>query len=95
MEKVELSRKVRDVTGMTYDQAKIAVGAVFDIMAEELRHGRQVRIRDFFTFSAVEHGGRWGTNPQTGAKMFIEGYRKPVAKAGAVLKRMLREGDAE
>lgn len=95
MEKVELSRKVRDVTGMTYDQAKIAVDAVFSVMAEEMRLGRQVRIRDFFTFSSVEHGARQVRNPQTGALMFVDGYRKPVAKAGAVLKRMMREGDSE
>lgn len=91
MHKRDLVRAVWKRSGVPLYDVKPVCDALFDIITEELRAGRAVHIRDFFKFEAVHHRGQWKYNPKTTLKIWIDGYLKPVAKAGIALKRKMRK----
>jgi len=90
VDKVALTKAVKERTGTTYQEAKPIVDAVFQVMAEAMRRGEQVRIADFCTFDTVVRA-RKVINPQTGERYSLPPRREPWIKPGAILKRMLKE----
>lgn len=74
MTKTELAKQVAATAGLTGEQAKSAVDAVFDTIASELTAGRGVAIAAFGKFSVAERAARQGRNPAT-----VRRSRSPTA----------------
>ena len=89
MTKPELAKQVAAATGLTVEQAKSAVDAVFDTIAGELAGGRDVAIAAFGKFSVAERGAREGRNPATGETIAIAASRGAKFSAAAALKQQL------
>jgi DNA-binding protein HU-beta len=89
MTKTELAKHVAATAGLTGQQAKSAVDAVFDTIASELVAGRDVAIAGFGKFSAAERAAREGRNPATGETIQIAASRAAKFSAAAALKSQL------
>lgn len=90
MDKAKLARTVRDVTGFTLQEARLAVDATFDVIAETLRNGEQVRIANFITLDTEMTKPRTARNLYAGTEVFVPSYRKVKVKVGAELKKIVR-----
>ena len=75
--------------GLTGEQAKSAVDAVFDAIAGELAAGHDVAIAGFGKFSVTERAAREGRNPATGETIQIAASRAAKFSAAAALKNQL------
>lgn len=78
--------KKANVTKMAADQM---LDVVFAEMAEALKRGEKVVIKDLMTLSVSIRQSRNGRNPQTGEPITIEGKKAIRAKAGKKLETML------
>jgi DNA-binding protein HU-beta len=87
--KQELAKQVGGAAGLTGEQAKSAVDAVFDVIAGELAAGRDVAIAGFGKFSVAERAAREGRNPATGETIQIAASRGAKFSAAAGLKQQL------
>lgn len=65
--------------------AVAAVGTVFQGIANDLGKGKDVRVRGFGEFKAVDVAERTGINPATGEKINIKAHRVARFKASGVL----------
>ena len=89
MTKPELAKNVATAAGLTGEQAKTAVDAVFDAIASELAAGRDVAIAAFGKFSVAERAAREGRNPATGETIQIAASRGAKFSAASALKQQL------
>ena len=89
MTKTELAKQVAAAAGLTGEQAKSAVDAVFDTIADELTAGREVAVGSFGKFSVAERAAREGRNPATGETIQIAASRAAKFSAAAALKSQL------
>jgi DNA-binding protein HU-beta len=89
MTRTELAKQVAAHAGLTGEQARSAVDAVFDAITGELVAGRDVAIAAFGKFSVGERAARVGRNPATGATIQIAASRGAKFSAAAVLKSQL------
>ena len=89
MTKTELAKHVASQAGLTGEQAKSVVDAVFDTIAGELAAGRDVAIAGFGKFSVAERAAREGRNPATGETIQIAASRAAKFSAAAALKSHL------
>ena len=85
MNKTELVNAVAEKAQLTKVQAKAAVEASLEAIAEELAKGESVALIGFGTYSVVEKGERTGINPATKAKIVIPAKKVIKFKAGAEL----------
>lgn len=90
MNKTELINEVAGKACITKKATEAAINALVDSITEALAAGDKVTIIGFGTFEVKERKGREGTNPRTGEKILIEGYKAPVFKAGKQLKAMVK-----
>jgi len=86
MNKGELAAAVADRTNLPKSQATSAVDAVFDVIADSLRAGEEVRVLGFGNFSVASRAASTGRNPQTGAPMQIKASKQAKFKPGKGLK---------
>ena len=89
MNKIELTKQVAAAVGLTGEQAKSAVDAVFDTIASELAAGGDVAIAGFGKFSVAERDAREGRNPATGETIQIAASRGAKFSAASALKSQL------
>ena len=89
MNKTELIAAVAEKTGLTQKPAKLAVEAVVESIAEELKAGGKVQLVGFGTFEVTERAAREGRNPATGKKIKIKAAKNVKFKAGKALKDSL------
>lgn len=90
MLKADLERKVQAQTGSTLKDAKAAVDAVFDAIAEALASGDRVLITGFGTFLIRHRRARTGVNPQNPSeKIQLPAATIPAFKPGKTLKDMV------
>ena len=89
MTKTEFAKHVAATAGLTGEQAKNAVDAVFDTIAGELTAGREIAIAGFGKFSVVERAAREGRNPATGETLQIAASRGAKFSAAAALKSQI------
>ena len=89
MNKTELAKQVAATAGVTGEQAKSAVDAVFDTLASELGAGRDVAIAGFGKLSVAERAAREGRNPATGETIQIAASRAAKFSAATALKQRL------
>lgn len=85
MNKTELVNAIAEKAQLTKVQAKAALDASMEAIAEELAKGEKVALIGFGTYSVVEKGERTGINPATKAKIVIPAKKVIKFKAGAEL----------
>ena len=85
MNKTELVNAIAEKAQLTKVQAKAALEAALEAVAEDLAKGEKVALIDFGTLSVVEKGERTGINPATKAKITIPAKKVIKFKAGAEL----------
>src|SRR5207253_564036 len=83
MTKPELAKQVASVAGLTGEQAKAVIDAVFDTIAGELAAGHDIAITAFGKFRVAERGAREGRNPATGETIQIAASRAARFSAAA------------
>lgn len=86
MNKTELIDAVAAKAGLSKVDAKKALDAVLDSIAEAVKGGDKVALVGFGTFSVSERAARTGRNPQTGATIEIAAKKSVKFKAGAGLE---------
>lgn len=85
MNKTELVNAIAEKAQLTKVQAKAALEAALEAVAEDLAKGEKVALIGFGTLSVVEKGERTGINPATKAKIVIPAKKVIKFKAGAEL----------
>ncbi|GAA4529186.1 HU family DNA-binding protein [Chelativorans composti] len=86
MNKNELVSAVAAKAGISKGDAQSAVDAVFAVITDELKAGRDVRLVGFGNFSVSRREASTGRNPQTGAEVQIPARNVPKFTAGKGLK---------
>lgn len=85
MTKSDLIQRLSKDTGLPQGQAGKFVNDVFDVIAEALQKGEEVRITGFGTFRASETKERVGRNPRTGEEITIPAGKRVGFTAGSGL----------
>ena len=85
MNKTELVNAIAEKAQLTKVQAKAALEAALEAVAEDLAKGEKVALIGYGTLSVVEKGERTGINPATKAKITIPAKKVIKFKAGAEL----------
>lgn len=89
MNKNDLIQVLSDRVGLAKNDAAKAVEGVFDIIADALKQGDQVRLTGFGVFAVATRAGGKGRNPQTGEEITIKPSKQPRFRAGKQLKDSL------
>ena len=89
MNKADLITAVAERSGIAKTDAASAIDGAFEIIAETLQRGDEVKLVDFGTFSVAESAARQGRNPRTGERIQIAASKRPKFKAGKGLKDAL------
>ena len=85
----ELAKGVAAATGSTEANAKAAIAAVFDQIADAAAKGDEVSITGFGKFAVKDRPERQGRNPATGESMTIAASKKVSFTAAKALKDRL------
>jgi DNA-binding protein HU-beta len=88
--KTELAKAVAEETGLSNGQAKDAIEATLEQIANELTRGNEVSLPGFGKFAVSERSARQGRNPQTGETIQIAASKAPRFQAAAPLKQALK-----
>ena len=86
MNRSDLVAEVADQTGLSKSDSARAVEAVFEIIANELADGGDVRLVGFGTFSVAQRQASEVRSPRTGELIQVPASRQPKFKAGKALK---------
>lgn len=89
MNKNELAQQVAQQSGVDSGDAKKAVDAVFETIADELASGGEVAVSGFGKFSVSDRAARQGVNPATGEKIQIAASKAAKFSAASGLKNKL------
>lgn len=89
MTKQELAQKVAAKADLSGSDAKNAVDATFDAIADELAGGNEVAVAGFGKFSVSDRSAREGRNPATGETIQIAASKAAKFSAAAALKKAL------
>jgi DNA-binding protein HU-beta len=89
MTKNELAGKVAERAGIGAGQAREAVDAAFDAIADQLAGGGEVSVAGFGKFSVSNRAARMGRNPATGQQIHIGPSRAAKFSAASALKKQL------
>ncbi|MBQ2366079.1 MAG: HU family DNA-binding protein [Bacteroidaceae bacterium] len=90
MNKTELVNAIAQNAGLTKADAKKALDATLDAVANALVGGDKVALLGFGTFSVNERPARTGVNPANGAKIEIAAKKVVKFKAGAELAEKVK-----
>ena len=90
--KAQLAEKLFDNIGLNKREAKDMVDAFFDLIAQELVKGNDVKISGFGNFQLRSKSPRPGRNPRTGELISIEARRVVTFHASNKLKAIV-QGD--
>lgn len=85
MNKTELVSAIAEKAGLTKTDAKKALEASLEAIADALKAGDKVALVGFGTYSVVERGERQGINPATKQAITIPAKKSVKFKAGAEL----------
>ena len=89
MNRTELAQQVASRGGVDGSQAKAAVDAVFDTIADELSSGGEVSVSGFGKFTVADRAARQGVNPATGEKIQIAASKAAKFSPASGLKTKL------
>lgn len=85
MNKTELVNAIAAKAGLTKVDAKAALDATLEAIAEAIANDDKVALIGFGTFATAEKAARTGVNPATGEKIEIAAKKVVKFKAGAEL----------
>ena len=86
MNKSNLITAVAEATGMAGSEAASAIDATFEVIADALKEGADVRLTGFGIFGVADRAAREGRNPRTGEAIKIAAFRQVRFKPGKGLK---------
>jgi DNA-binding protein HU-beta len=89
MNKTELAQQVASQGGVDSGDARKAVDAVFEVIADQLASGQEIAIAGFGKFSVSDRAARQGVNPATGEKIQIKASKAAKFSAASGLKSKL------
>jgi DNA-binding protein HU-beta len=89
MTKNELAGKVAESAGIGVGQARTAVDAAFEAIADELAGGGEVSVAGFGKFGVSQRAARMGRNPSSGESIRIAASKAPKFSAASALKKRL------
>ena len=89
MNKNDLIQQLSDRTGLGKTESAKAVDGVFDVIADALKAGDEVRLTGFGVFVVAQRAGGKGRNPQTGEEITIKPSKQPRFRPGKQLKDVL------
>jgi DNA-binding protein HU-beta len=89
MTKNDLADKVAERTGLAASQARQALEAAIDAVADELAAGGEVALAGFGKFSVSDRAARQGRNPATGETINIAASKAAKFSAASALKSRL------
>lgn len=87
--KAHLADQLFDQIGLNKREAKDMVDAFFDLIADRLVHGEDVKISGFGNFQVRTKSPRPGRNPRTGEAIAIEARRVVTFHASQKFKEQL------
>ena len=90
MNKTELISAMAEKAQITKVDARRALDAMLETVAENLEKGEDVVLMGFGTFTTVKREGRKGINPLNKKPITIPAKRMPRFKAGATLKNRVK-----
>lgn len=90
--KAEIAGRVADRMGVGRPAAGEVVDAVFEVIAETLAKGEDVRVVGFGTFGTRSLPARTGRNPRTGESVQIAASTAPTFRAGKPLRDAVKAG---
>ncbi len=86
MNKSNLITAIGETTGISRSEAARAVDATFEVIADALKDGVDVRLTGFGIFGVADRAAREGRNPRTGEPVEIAAYKQVRFKPGRGLK---------
>ena len=87
MTKKELAQALAGRTDLSASAAEDVLNAAFELMADSLAKGEDIKLAGFGNFETRERAARTGRNPQTGEEIQIAASTSVGFKAAAQLKR--------
>lgn len=91
MNKTDLINAMAAEAGLSKSDTTKALTAFENIVADSLKHGEDVQLVGFGTFTVVERVERQGRNPATGEAITIPAARQAKFKAGKPLRDALKQ----
>ncbi len=89
--KRELSERIARATTVSRREAEVVVEMFLAELAQELRGGGVVQLREFGTFRAMESPGRSVRHPVSGEELEIGAQWRVRFKASPALNRVVNE----
>ena len=86
MNKSDLAAAIAEATGITRSEAASAIDVTFEVIADALKDGVDVRLTGFGIFGVADRAAREGRNPRTGKPIKIAAFRQVRFKPGKGLK---------
>ncbi len=86
MNKSDLATAIAEATGITRSEAARAVEVTFEVIADALKVGADVRLTGFGSFGVADRAARERRNPRTGEAVEIAASRLVKFKPGKGLK---------
>jgi integration host factor subunit alpha len=93
--KAQVVERVRQATGLGWNESGDLLEAVLDAMKETLEAGENIKISGFGSFIVRSKAPRRGRNPQTTASIVIPKRRVLTFKPSQVLRQSLNDGRAD
>ena len=90
--KAQLADLLFDEIGLNKREAKDMVDAFFDLIAESLIKGEDVKLSSFGNFQVRMKKARTGRNPRTGESVDVDAKHVPHFKPGKELRERLNMG---
>lgn len=87
MNKSELVNAIAEKTNLTKADAKLALDATLEAIANAVANEEKVTLVGFGTFSVTEKAARTGINPRTKEKIEIPARKVVKFKAGADMSK--------
>jgi integration host factor subunit alpha len=89
--KAHLADLLFEQIGLNKRESKDMIDAFFDLIAQSLVEGKDVKISGFGNFQIRTKSARPGRNPRTGEEIPIEARRAVTFHASAKLKEQIQE----
>ena len=86
MNKIELTNRVAEISGLSKKDSKIAIDATLEAIIESLQKKEQVALVGFGTFSVSERAARTAKVPGTDKTVDVAAKTVAKFKAGKLLK---------
>ena len=92
MTKKDIVLKITDQTGIKQVDVKTIVQATLNVIVDSLTRNEKVELRNFGVFKIKERRARFGRNPRTGEKVFVDEHYVPTFKFSKDFKASVDRG---